>query len=481
MVDFNRVLNRIQAGTVLVVGDIMIDRYLTGDVERISPEAPIPVLRVRGRKNVLGGAANVAGNVRGYHVDTYLSGVLGADLAGEEAEEMLGSLGIHFAGIRSQNRSTTQKTRAVGMNQQIIRIDEEDSSWLSEEEEEALLVCIREVLPKADVVILSDYRKGVCSQGLCKSVIALCVKAEKTVIVDPKSSDWTKYAGASLITPNFREYQEAVGYALENETTAITAAGKDLFIRYGIRHILVTRSQHGMTLLPGEGGHTSFQAIQQEVFDVSGAGDTVIGSIGALLACGESLADSVETANYAAGLSVSKRGTYMVTIEEVMDYIRSSVDMDDTKIIGRERIADLAVAWRRNGERIIFTNGCFDLLHIGHVNYLKKAAALGTKLIVGVNSDESVRRLKGKERPVNSETARMGVLAALGCVDAVVLFTEDTPLELIRDVTPDVLVKGGDYRIEEIVGREYAKETVTIPLTEGVSTTGILARMKGAE
>jgi D-beta-D-heptose 7-phosphate kinase/D-beta-D-heptose 1-phosphate adenosyltransferase len=171
----------------------------------------------------------------------------------------------------------------------------------------------------------------------------------------------------------------------------------------------------------------------------------------------------------------------MVTIEEVMDYIRSSVDMDDTKIIGRERIADLAVAWRRNGERIIFTNGCFDLLHIGHVNYLKKAAALGTKLIVGVNSDESVRRLKGKERPVNPETARMGVLAALGCVDAVVLFTEDTPLELIRDVTPDVLVKGGDYRIEEIVGREYAKETVTIPLTEGVSTTGILARMKGAE
>ena len=481
MIDFNRILNRENIGACLVVGDIIVDRYLTGDVERISPEAPIPVLHVQNKRNVLGGAANVAGNVRGYHVDTYLCGALGVDKVGEEAKDMLMHEGIQFVGIQTASRFTTCKTRAVGMNQQIVRIDEEDASGLLPEEERELLAKVDEVLPKVDVVILSDYHKGVCTERVCCSIIEKCRMTDTIVIVDPKCKDWSKYAGATLITPNFKEYVEALHDDVANESAAIAESAKQLFSKYSMDHILVTRSQHGMLLLSEDGSYQSFHAIQQEVFDVSGAGDTVIASVGALLACGENLQDSVEMANYAAGLSVSKRGTYMVTLEEVIDYIRSKTDRRSVKIIHRENVRDVVGGWRRAGEKIVFTNGCFDILHIGHVNYLSDAAKLGTKMMIGLNSDASVRRLKGEGRPINSQDARAGVLSALGCVDAVVIFDEDTPLDLIREVEPDYLVKGGDYKVEDIVGREYAKEVRTIPLTDGFSTTGVIDRIKSSE
>lgn len=474
-------MNRENTGACLVVGDIIVDCYLAGSVDRISPEAPIPVLHVQSKRNVLGGAANVAGNVRGYHVDTYLCGALGVDKVGEEAKDMLKHEGIQFVGIQTASRFTTCKTRAVGMNQQIIRIDEEDASDLLPEEERELLAKVDDVLPIVDVVILSDYHKGVCTERVCCTIIEKCRMADIIVIVDPKCKDWSKYAGATLITPNFKEYGEVLHDDVANESVAIAESAKQLFSKYSMDHILVTRSQHGMLLLSEDGSYQSFNAIQLEVYDVSGAGDTVIASVGALLACGEKLRDSVEMANYAAGLSVSKRGTYMVTLEEVIDYLRTRTDSRSIKIICRENVRDVVEAWRHAGEKIVFTNGCFDILHIGHVNYLSDAAKLGTKMMIGLNSDSSVRRLKGKSRPINSQEARAGVLSALSCVDAVVIFDEDTPLELIREVEPDYLVKGGDYRIEEIVGREYAKDVCTIPLTGGFSTSGMIHRIKESE
>lgn len=476
--DITNMQNTYSGKGCLVIGDIILDKYVQGAVGRISPEAPIPVLQVNSERYVLGGAANVAGNVRGYNLKTYLAGVLGTDNNANTVADILRDKDIQFVGVNSNERQTTMKSRVIAMNQQLVRVDQEDTQGLSTMEFEALLSNIEGILGDVSVVVISDYNKGVCTEEICKSVIELCKANFVKVIVDPKSVDWTKYIGADLITPNFKEFKEALGENPENTEGQIAIYGQKLLNKYCLDRILVTRSQFGMTMICSKSKPVTYQTIQQEVFDVSGAGDTVIGTIAALLAKGFSFEKAIEISNYAAGLSVSKLGTYTVTAEEVIEYINRTGTWYQDKIKTQEKCFDTIAEWKKRGERVVFTNGCFDILHVGHIDYLNKARLLGTKLVIGLNSDASVKRLKGEMRPINCENARAEMLAALQCVDAVVIFEEDTPEDLIRNIEPDFLVKGGDYKIEDIVGRQYAGEVRTIPFKEGYSTTGIIERLR---
>ena len=461
----------------LIIGDIMLDRYIYGSVSRISPEAPIPVVNVKRKDVDLGGAANVACNVRKLGAHAVISGVIGNDAAGNEVLDMLGREGIEFAGITDDGRPTTVKTRIVGKGQQVVRFDEEDTEWLDGVQEERLKKAVRDSIANCSIVIVSDYRKGVCTNGIMDYVIGMAQKEGIPVIVDPKESDWTKYAGATFITPNFMEFCEALGHECENTEEEIAHYAGALFDRYTIKNLLVTRSEYGMTLLR-RGSSKTYAAMARSVFDVSGAGDTVLAVLSTLLAVGMEPEKAVETANVAAGISVAHAGTYVVSFEEVQDFYDEMNDITDTKVMSENELGKKLVRWRRSGRRIVFTNGCFDILHAGHVSYLQQARKLGDILIIGLNSDQSVKRLKGKERPVNNETDRAMVLAALAAVDAVVIFDEDTPRDLIEYIQPDVLVKGGDYKIENIVGREFAGETKVIPLLAGHSTTNMIEKIR---
>lgn len=464
----------------LVVGDIILDKYIIGEVKRISPEAPIPVLNANTEKYVLGGAANVAGNIAGYYVDTYLCGTVGDDVNGKIVVDMLQEKGIKFIGEKNLNRVTTLKSRIVAMNQQLVRVDHEDSTAIEKVIEEKLLSQINSIITKVQCVVISDYNKGVCTDSFCKRLIIMCIDRNVSVVVDPKSANWNKYMGADLITPNFKEYKEAAGCDLDNTEENILKYSDKLFDKYNLKNLLITRSALGMTLIKKNKDISTIQAVSQEVYDVSGAGDTVIGTIAALLSKGVSLEAAVEVSNYAAGLSISKAGTYMVTADEVVEYMNRKNVSYYLKIVDWDEVKSLIRDWKKSREIIVFSNGCFDILHVGHIQYLNEAKKYGSKMIIGLNSDASVKRLKGSTRPINSEKNRAEMLAALQCVDAVVIFDEDTPESLIKMVEPDYLIKGGDYKIEEIVGRQYAKVVKTIPLTEGFSTTSIIEKMSRA-
>lgn len=469
--DFNK---RAKSSNCLVVGDIILDRYISGNVNRISPEAPIPVVHVTEERYVLGGAANVAGNICGYYMKPYLCGRIGNDAGGKKVRKMLEEKNIEFIGISSELNCTTIKSRVTGMNQQIVRIDEEDCSGISFDEEKELLQNIREIIDQVQVVVLSDYDKGVCTERLCKDLVSICSKKGKFIIVDPKSKDWSKYAGATLITPNFKEFRESVGIDLANKEEDIIKESSFLMDKYDIKNLLVTRSQYGMTLVNTKKEAYSFDTVAQEVFDVSGAGDTVVATIAAFMAAEYSLQDAVEISNQAAGLSVSKVGTYMVTIEEVNEFMSKDGFNLNEKIVSLDALIQIIGKWRKGNNKIVFTNGCFDILHVGHITYLNKARRFGDKLIIGINTDSSVKRLKGDGRPLNRQEDRAILLAALQCVDLVVLFDGDTPYELIKAVKPDVLVKGGDYKPEEVVGREFAGELKLVQFVDGYSTTNII-------
>lgn len=474
--DFKR---RAQYRNCLVVGDIILDRYIYGNVNRISPEAPIPVVNVTGERYVLGGAANVAGNICGYLTKPYLCGRIGNDAGGEKVKKLLKDKNINFIGVSSEVHCTTMKSRVTGMNQQLVRIDEEDCGEISYDEGKEMLQNISGIIDEVQIVVLSDYNKGICTENFCNALISLCAKKGKAVIIDPKSNDWSKYAGATLITPNFKEFCEAAGSVMANKEECIVQTAPILMDKYSIENLLVTRSQYGMTLINGEKEACSFETVAQEVFDVSGAGDTVIATVAALLAAGYSLQDAVEVSNQAAGLSVSKVGTYMVRIEEVYEFMTKKGFELDEKIVSSETLMKIVENWRQGNKKIVFTNGCFDILHIGHVIYLNKAHKLGDKLIIGINTDASVKRLKGDNRPVNRQEDRALLLTALQFVDLVVLFDEDTPYKLIRMIRPDVLVKGGDYKPEEVVGREFAGELKLISFVDGYSTSKVIKEIYG--
>ena len=462
----------------IVVGDIILDKYIYGHVDRISPEAPIPVVSTKNMRYVLGGAANVAGNIRGLGLEVALCGIVGSD---SEADVLTGELqkkNIGFMGVKSADRCTTLKTRIVGMNQQLVRVDREDSQPMSNDEENNLIKKLEDLISPLDIVILSDYNKGVCKDSFCRWLSEKCRKDNIKMIVDPKSSNWKKYSGAYLITPNFKEFQEAIGFSIPNEEGCISENAGSLLNKYNLNRILVTRSHYGMTLIQRDLEPLTFKAKQQEVFDVSGAGDTVIATLAAALSVGYELKDAVEISNIAAGVAVSKAGTYDVSLTDLLEYTNETNAWYEDKIVSKNEINGLVTEWKKSGETVVFTNGCFDVIHIGHLDYLNKARRLGNRLVVGLNSDDSVKRLKGEKRPLNKQHDRACMLAALQCVDAVVVFEEDTPEKLISVICPDYLVKGGDYKIEEIVGREYAGEVMTIPFLEGYSTTSIIEKIK---
>lgn len=465
---------------IAVIGDVMLDRYAYGEVRRISPEAPVPVTRVKRLTSVLGGAGNVAANLAGLGVQVYVAGMTGEDDHRRVLEKKLRELGVDYSGlIASPKRSTITKMRIIGARQQMLRLDFEEPGDLLPDEEQALLQWLRKHLDEGlDGIVLSDYAKGTCSDRFCQMVITQARAAHVPVLVDPKGSDWAKYRGCDLITPNVKEMCEAAGKVVPNVTPALVELAQQARETFDIRYVVVTRSEKGVTLV-GKDDVITKAATAQEVFDVSGAGDTVASVLLAAISGKLSLADALELSNKAAGIVVSKVGTYPVHKEELLREILadSQPESFDYRPMTWDELARLTRTWQQAGETVVFTNGCFDILHAGHVQYLQQAAQLGDHLIIGVNTDDSVRRLKGQTRPFNHETDRARLLASLRDVDAVALFGEDTPTELIKKIRPDILVKGGDYKKEEVAGREYARTVEILPFKEGYSTTGLVEKI----
>ena len=471
---------------VLVVGDVMLDHYIAGQVKRISPEAPVPVVSVAKRWSVPGGAANVARNLVRLGVDVAVAGVVGQDAAADDLRAALAAEGIADGLTASASRRTTCKTRVLAQGQQLMRLDEEVCAPLSAEEAEALKACVISLLQGRQAVILSDYAKGVLLEAangvsLCRVVIDEAHRLGIAVLVDPKGSDWQRYACAHCVTPNAGEFDVACGLepGAKLDRAQRESLAADLRIRYGIERLLVTRGPKGMALFsPGE-APVYCRATVREVADVSGAGDTAIATLAASVGKGLPWAESMHLANAAAGVAVGKMGTAPVSLAELNEALREQAD--NPKLFDLPNLVEKIEEWRRKGESIVFTNGCFDLLHPGHISLIRQSAAQGDRLIVGLNSDASVRRLKGPTRPIQNENSRALLLAALSDVDAIVLFNEDTPLELITALRPDVLVKGSDYTIGAVVGADVVQQgggrVYLARLVDGCSTTGIVRKI----
>lgn len=464
---------------LLVVGDLMLDRYLWGEVPRISPEAPVPVLRLRRATEVAGGAANVACNLAALGPQVTLAGVIGRDAEGESLRGLLAKAGLGEAAvIVSDARPTTTKTRAIGDHQQMLRIDREETGPLEAALEQSLFAAIGGHLADCDGLLLSDYAKGVLSGELCQRLIETARTLGKPVWVDPKGGDFSRYQGASVITPNRAELAAALGLP-GCELVPLLAGGKRLRASLQAEALVVTLGEQGMALIDADGLHR-VPAVAREVFDVSGAGDTAIAVLAAGLAAGLRRADAVALANLGAGVVVGRVGTAQLEASELLAAMeQDGAATGQAKILSRQALLARVGRWRDQAERIVFTNGCFDLLHAGHVSYLQQARAYGQRLVVGLNSDASVRALKGPTRPMVPEADRAAVLAALACVDAVTIFSEPTPLGLIRAIRPHVLAKGADYRPEQVIGAEDVArdggELVLIPLLPGRATSALIA------
>jgi D-beta-D-heptose 7-phosphate kinase/D-beta-D-heptose 1-phosphate adenosyltransferase len=471
-------LDRYPGMHVWVVGDLMLDEYVMGAVERISPEAPVPVVRVQDTEHRLGGAANVARQVAALGASVSLSGVIGEDAAGDDFLRLCAESNIDTrAVIRLRERRTTRKLRVLGHSQQLLRLDWEDVRPCAPESMVSLAARLAEG-PRPQAIILSDYAKGVLTPEVIASITAL--RADAPVVVDPKHRDFTRYRGATTITPNLRELEAAAGQALDaDDTEAIAAAARPLASAAGLEAMVVTLGGRGMLVVPVQGQDTAIPAIPREVYDVTGAGDTAISVLTLSLAARASLVEAAQLANAAAGVSVGQIGAVAVDASSIRDALTAR---PDGKILTRADLVARAATWRMAGKRIVFTNGCYDLLHVGHLSLLSQAAKLGDVLVLAINSDASVRRLKGPERPLVPQEDRAAVLAALGFVDAVTIFDEDTPLEVLQSIRPHVLVKGGDYRIDQVVGREFLEATggrvVLVPLTPEKSTTALVERIR---
>lgn len=472
---------------VLCVGDVMLDRFVYGDVERISPEAPIPVVRVKREVSMLGGAGNVVRNLEALGARPHFLSVIGEDPAGREIARLVGDYANVDPFLAIENkRQTTIKTRFFAGSQQLLRADRETSEPLTDASRAKLLTTALDLIPKVGIVILSDYGKGVLTTVMVRALIDAARAAGKPVVVDPKGTDYSIYAGATLVTPNRKELFEATKLPVETEAQIIAAA-RWLMDESGIENVLVTRSQDGMTLVRGAGVSSADQVFHlpaeaQEVFDVSGAGDTVVATLAASLAAGLTLPDAARLANVAAGIVVAKVGTAVAYASDLVATLhQADLKAGDIKVATRDMALDLVERWRVKGLKVGFTNGCFDLLHPGHISLLDQSKAACDRLVVGLNSDASVQRLKGPTRPVQSEAARGTVLASLSSVDLVVIFDEDTPLELISLLRPDVLIKGADYTIDKVVGADlvqgYGGKVVLADLVQGQSTTATIARM----
>ena len=467
---------------VLVIGDLMLDRYIVGEVDRISPEAPVPVLRHAHRYARPGGAANVAMNLAGLGCEAVLAGFWGEDAERRELEALLAAGSVDAVGVVSTALPTVSKTRIVGRTQQLLRLDIESREQPSREDGSRLLERAEALVEKAHAVVLSDYAKGTLTTELCERVIRKARSIGLPVLADPKTPDLSKYSGATAVCPNLYELSLATGIPVHS-TEALLAAGEAQRREHDFRYLLVTMSEKGIRVL-SENGSFHLPARAREVFDVSGAGDTVIATVAASLAAGLGIDSAVELANLAAGIVVGKVGTVPIAHHELTTLLTPSKQISNAeKVLERGALLARVADWRAAGETIVFTNGCFDLLHVGHVTLMEDCRRFGSKVVLGLNTDAGVRRLKGPERPVVGERDRARVMAALGAVDAVTLFDEDTPIELIQALAPDVLVKGGDYSVETVVGHELVLaaggRVEIVPSVEGFSTTGIVRKLQG--
>lgn len=466
-------LKELQKGKVIVFGDIMLDKYLSGSIDRISPEAPVPVLNPSSEEIRLGGAANVALNLSSLGVKTTLLGVTGKDDDSEKIIDLLKLNKIRFS-LRRSVVPTISKTRLLSSQQQLLRIDEEEK-FLDADWKASLGKFLKLVNQENNkVFVLSDYGKGTLMDT--KLIIRRAKAKGKIILIDPKGKDFSKYVGADLITPNLNEFMEVVGKITSEKE--LTKKGKNLIKSLKLKALLITRGPDGMTLLENKNNkikRTDFPTQAKDVFDVSGAGDTVIASVASGLAADFTLEESIRLANIAAGIVVAKLGTASVYLDEIRPYYEKRIPY-----LNLEGARTLVELFRERNQKIVFTNGCFDILHAGHVEYLEAAKSKGDKLIVGINSDRSVAQLKGSKRPINKLIHRAKVLGSLRCVDEVVMFDEETPIKLIKSLKPDFLVKGGDYKVQDIVGYDvvskYGGSIITIPLIKGLSTTKILSQ-----
>jgi D-beta-D-heptose 7-phosphate kinase/D-beta-D-heptose 1-phosphate adenosyltransferase len=471
---------------VAVIGDVMLDCYLSGTVSRISPEAPVPVMRVTDEHAVPGGAANVAANLASLGLGVNLVGLAGQDGARDELVALLSKMGdIDCSGIAAvPGRRTTRKLRVIGAHQQIVRVDHEDVIPCSAEIEAEFLRVIGGAIDQADVIILSDYGKGVCSDVAIRTVIERANATGKKVLVDPKRTDLSIYHGAFVITPNRKELTDATGLPCETDEEAAIAAARAQEMCGA--NILLTRSEKGMSFFPIDGAPFHLGTVAQDVFDVSGAGDTVVAVLAAALAADMPVRDGMRMANHAAGIVVSKLGTASVTREELAASLlaeSTTSDINDGRLLGRDDLVALRWAWAKEKLTVGLANGCFDLIHPGHVSLIAQAAASCDRLIMALNTDASVKRLKGPSRPIQDEIARAAVMGAIKGVAAVVLFDEDTPFELIEAIQPDVLIKGADYTVDRVVGADVVQKrggrVVLAELSPGQSTSRLVAASAG--
>ncbi|HTJ65530.1 MAG TPA: D-glycero-beta-D-manno-heptose-7-phosphate kinase [Alphaproteobacteria bacterium] len=471
--------------TVLCIGDIMLDRFFYGDIERISPEAPIPVLRKARVVEMLGGVGNVANNITSLGGKAIVIGLVGKDSQATVIRDvLLQKPAMTSALVETEHRPTISKTRFIAARQQIVRADEESNLALQPSEERDLIAAVERMIPGADAVILSDYGKSTLSLAVIAKVISLAQARGIPVFVDPKTKDFSRYRGATCITPNLKELALASGMAVDDEESVIAAA-RQVLAGAEAQAILATRSEKGMILVEAGGEVHTVAAKAREVFDVSGAGDTVIATMALACASGLSMAQAVQIANAAAGIVVGKPGTATADIGEVVQALNdedASANQLHLRVQSHAEVDQMIQRWRAQGFTIGFTNGCFDILHSGHIALFEAARAQCDRLVVALNSDESIQRLKGPTRPINSFTKRARVVAAIRFVDCVTEFGDDTPFELIKRFVPDVLIKGADYTVDTVVGADVVTaaggRVYLAPLIAGESTTNIISRSR---
>lgn len=481
------------AGSVLVVGDIMLDRYVFGRADRLSAEGPVPVLCAGEEEVRLGGAGNVLANLHGLGVPARIVAVAGQDAESETLRDLIRDCGVDpdIGLVHANDRPTTTKTRFIARNQQMLRVDRENTAPVAEGLERKVIDAVTKAIEGMRVVILSDYGKGVLTPDVIETVLRLARKAGIVVLVDPKGRDAARYRGADIMTPNRNELRDMTGLPTDTDEQ-VTNAALALMKTANLRAVIATRSEQGMSVVEGDNAVTHLPTRAREVYDVSGAGDTVIATIAAVLAAREtsretSLVAAADIANQAAGIVVGKLGTVAITRAELETLSIASNSTRTAPVLSLDAAANIVADWRKAGLRVGFTNGCFDILHAGHTMYLEDARTRCDRLVVAVNADSSVQRLKGPSRPVNDADARMRVLAALAAVDLVVPFgdtpdEQDEPVKALMAIRPDILIKGGDYRPDQVVGADfvlsYGGEVCVTPMEEGKSTTATLAKLK---
>jgi len=465
---------------LLVIGDLMIDHYLWGSCERISPEAPVQVINVDNESTVLGGSGNVINNLKALGAQVDVISVIGGCETSDELKILLNDINVNSKYLITQkDRITSKKSRIIAAQQQVVRYDRESTDEISTKSQTIILNTFKKIITNYDAVLLSDYGKGVLTADLTQSLIAIANDNNKKVLIDPKGLDYSKYKGAYLLTPNKKEASEATQINIHDDAT-LTQAITQLKTNCDLDVSLITLSEQGVAIYDDHDDELRIHpTVAREVFDVTGAGDTVLASLGFALSCGLDIDNSVEFANLAAGVVVGKIGSATATLNEIIEYESSlNKSTSDEHIKTLDEIITLSTELKSRDKKIVFTNGCFDLLHAGHVRYLETAKSFGDMLILGLNSDRSVTTLKGEGRPINTQLDRAYILAALEAVDYVVIFDEDTPYDLIKAVKPHVLVKGGDYEGQDVVGQDIADELKLVQFVDGKSTTKTIEKIQ---